>query len=74
MDGLDGQAIDLLDSHAPVLARELLEHLVERVRAPLSKRSGDYDMAQGRNWPGSPEQGQRARCDQRRALAADGTT
>ncbi len=43
-DGLGGQAIDLLESHAPVPARELLEHLVERVR-PALEAVGDYDLA-----------------------------
>jgi carboxylate-amine ligase len=43
-DGLDGQAIDLLESHAPVPARELLGHLVERIR-PALEAVGDYDMA-----------------------------
>jgi carboxylate-amine ligase len=43
-DGFDGQAIDLLESHAPVPARELLERLVERVR-PALEAVGDYDMA-----------------------------
>ena len=43
-DGLDGDAIDLLDSHAPVPARKLLESLVERVR-PALEALGDYDMA-----------------------------
>jgi carboxylate-amine ligase len=43
-DGLDGQAIDLLESHAVVPARELLERLVERIR-PALEAVGDYDMA-----------------------------
>jgi carboxylate-amine ligase len=43
-DGLDGQAIDLLESHALVPARVLLERLVEHVR-PALEAVGDYDMA-----------------------------
>jgi carboxylate-amine ligase len=43
-DGLDGQAIDLLESHAPVPALELLERLVERIR-PALEAVGDYEMA-----------------------------
>ena len=43
-DGLDGQAIDLLESHAPVPARALLQRLVECVR-PALEAVGDYDMA-----------------------------
>jgi glutamate---cysteine ligase / carboxylate-amine ligase len=43
-DGLDGQAIDLLESHAPVPALELLECLVDRIR-PALEAVGDYDMA-----------------------------
>jgi carboxylate-amine ligase len=43
-DGLDGQAIDLLESHAPVPALELLQGLVERIR-PALEAVGDYDMA-----------------------------
>ena len=42
-DGLDGQAIDLLESHAPVPARKLLERLVDHVR-PALEAVGDYDM------------------------------
>ena len=42
-DGLDGEAIDLLETHAPVSARKLLEHLVEHVR-PALEAVGDYDM------------------------------
>ena len=42
-DGLDGQAIDLTESHAPVPARKLLERLVEHVR-PALEAVGDYDM------------------------------
>jgi carboxylate-amine ligase len=42
-DGLDGPAIDLLDSHAPVPARKLLERMVDHVR-PALEAVGDYDM------------------------------
>jgi carboxylate-amine ligase len=42
-DGLDGDAIDLLETHAPVSARKLLEHLVEHIR-PALEAVGDYDM------------------------------
>jgi carboxylate-amine ligase len=43
-DGLDGQAIDLLESHALVPARVLLECLVEHVRPALAA-VGDYELA-----------------------------
>jgi carboxylate-amine ligase len=43
-DGLDGQAIDLLESHAPVPARKLLEGMVDHLR-PALEAVGDYDMA-----------------------------
>ena len=42
-DGLDGEAIDLLESHTPLPARMLLERLVERVR-PALEAVGDYDL------------------------------
>jgi glutamate---cysteine ligase / carboxylate-amine ligase len=42
-DGLEGQAVDLLDSHAPVPARKLLERLVAHVR-PALEDVGDYDV------------------------------
>jgi carboxylate-amine ligase len=42
-DGLDGQAIDLLESHAPVPARKLLRRMVEHVR-PALEHVGDYKM------------------------------
>ncbi|MDT5279578.1 MAG: glutamate---cysteine ligase / carboxylate-amine ligase [Mycobacterium sp.] len=42
-DGLDGQAIDLLESHAPVPARKVLERMVDHVR-PALEAVGDYDM------------------------------
>ena len=42
-DGLDGQAIDLLESHAPLPARKLLERLVDHVR-PALEAVGDYNM------------------------------
>ena len=43
MTGSTATAIDLLESHAPVPARKLLEHLVEHVR-PALEAVGDYDM------------------------------
>jgi glutamate---cysteine ligase / carboxylate-amine ligase len=43
-DGLDGQAIDLAESHASAPARELLARLVEHVR-PALEALGDYDLA-----------------------------
>jgi glutamate---cysteine ligase / carboxylate-amine ligase len=42
-DGLDGKAIDLLESHAPVPARKLLQRLVDHVR-PALEDVGDYKM------------------------------
>ena len=42
-DGLDGDAVDLLESHAPVPARTLLDRLVEHVR-PALEAAGDYEM------------------------------
>jgi carboxylate-amine ligase len=42
-DGLDGQAIDLVESRAPAPARRLLLGLVEHVR-PALEALGDYDM------------------------------
>ena len=42
-DGLDGEAIDLLERHAPLPARKLLERLVDRVR-PALEAVGDYNM------------------------------
>jgi len=42
-DGLDGQAIDLLESHAPVPARKLLQRMVEHVR-PALQDVGDDQM------------------------------
>jgi carboxylate-amine ligase len=44
-DGLDGQAIDLLESHALVPARKLLACLVEHVR-PALEDVGDYNMVE----------------------------
>jgi glutamate---cysteine ligase / carboxylate-amine ligase len=41
--GLDGEAIDLTDSHAPVPVVDLLDGLVERIR-PALERVGDYDL------------------------------
>jgi carboxylate-amine ligase len=42
-DGLEGEAIDLLETHAPVPARKLLERLVSHVQPALGD-VGDYDM------------------------------
>ncbi len=42
-DGLDGQAIDLTESHASVPALTLLNGLVDRVR-PALVAVGDYDI------------------------------
>ena len=42
-DGLDGDAIDVLESHAPVPARKLLRRLVEHVR-PALEDVGDYQV------------------------------
>jgi glutamate---cysteine ligase / carboxylate-amine ligase len=42
-DGLDGHAIDLLDTHAPLPARKLLRRMVEHVR-PALEDLGDYGM------------------------------
>ena len=43
-DGLDGHAIDLVETHASAPARELLAGLVDHVR-PALEALGDYDMA-----------------------------
>jgi glutamate---cysteine ligase / carboxylate-amine ligase len=43
-EGLEGDAVDLLDSHATLPACELLHRLVEHVR-PALEDLGDYDMA-----------------------------
>lgn len=42
-DGLDGEATDLLESHATVPARKLLQRMVEHVK-PALEDVGDYDM------------------------------
>ncbi|HET7665736.1 MAG TPA: glutamate--cysteine ligase [Mycobacterium sp.] len=42
-DGLEGEAIDLLDTHAPVAARKMLQRLIDHVR-PALEDVGDYDM------------------------------
>jgi glutamate---cysteine ligase / carboxylate-amine ligase len=42
-DGLDGDAVDLLESHECVSARTLLGRLVEHVR-PALEATGDYDL------------------------------
>ncbi len=41
--GLDGDAIDLTESHAPVPVIDLLNRLVEHIR-PALEEVGDYDM------------------------------
>ncbi|MGV0745177.1 glutamate--cysteine ligase 2 [Mycolicibacterium sp. XJ870] len=43
-DGLAGEAIDLMESHATAPTRALVEGLIERVR-PALEALGDYDMA-----------------------------
>lgn len=45
-DGLDGQAVDLLESHETAPARTLLDRLVDRVR-PALEAVGDYDLVHG---------------------------
>jgi glutamate---cysteine ligase / carboxylate-amine ligase len=42
-DGLDGQAVDLLESHEPAPALVLLDRLVDRVQ-PALEAVGDYDL------------------------------
>lgn len=42
-DGLDGNAVDLLQSHDCIPARALLDRLVEHVR-PALEATGDYDL------------------------------
>lgn len=42
-DGLDGTAIDLVDTHAPMAARELLAGLVDRI-SPALRAVGDLDL------------------------------
>src|SRR5690242_10367301 len=42
-EGLDGDAVDLTESHAPVPAIDLLGRLVDRIR-PALDAVGDYDM------------------------------
>lgn len=42
-DGLDGDAVDLMESHQRVPAQELLNRLVEHVR-PALEAVGDYDL------------------------------
>jgi carboxylate-amine ligase len=44
-EGIDGQAVDLLESHALLPARKLLQRMVEHVR-PALEHVGDYDMVQ----------------------------
>jgi glutamate---cysteine ligase / carboxylate-amine ligase len=45
-DGLDGQAVDLVESHRPAPARALLDRLVDRVR-PALEAVGDYELVRG---------------------------
>jgi carboxylate-amine ligase len=40
-DGLAGEAIDLLDSHAPIRARKLLQRMVDHVRPALEDVGDD---------------------------------
>jgi len=42
-DGLDGDAVDLLDSHQTIPARDLLDRFVDRLR-PALEAVGDYDL------------------------------
>jgi glutamate---cysteine ligase / carboxylate-amine ligase len=42
-DGLDGQAVDLPESHEPTATRVLLDRLVDRVR-PSLEAVGDYEL------------------------------
>lgn len=42
-DGIDGDAVDLLESHGRVPARDLLDRLLEHVR-PALEAVGDYDL------------------------------
>ncbi|KUH86108.1 MULTISPECIES: glutamate--cysteine ligase [unclassified Mycobacterium] len=42
-DGLDGDAVDLLETHERVPARALLDRLIEHVR-PALEAVGDYDL------------------------------
>ena len=42
-EGLDGNAIDLTESHAAVPAVDLLDRLTDRIR-PALDAVGDYDM------------------------------
>jgi carboxylate-amine ligase len=42
-DGLNGEAVDLLESHEPAPARLLLDRLVDRVR-PALEAVGDYEL------------------------------
>jgi carboxylate-amine ligase len=45
-EGLDGEALDLIDSHESAPARILLGRMVERVR-PALEAVGDYDLVAG---------------------------
>jgi carboxylate-amine ligase len=68
-DGLDGQAIDMGESHATAPAPELLARLVEHVR-PALDALGDYEMVR-EELPRIVEQGNGA-MRQRRAWARRG--
>ena len=63
-DGLDGEAIDLTDSHAPRPRGRCWTRLVDRVR-PALDALGDYDWC-ATNWTASPSEGNGA-MRQRRA-------
>jgi carboxylate-amine ligase len=45
-DGLDGEALDLIESHESAPARTLLSRMVEHVR-PALEAVGDYDLVAG---------------------------
>jgi carboxylate-amine ligase len=45
-DGLEGRAVDLADTHAPLPAARLLSNLVDRIE-PALKALGDDDMVRG---------------------------
>ena len=68
-DGLDGQAVDLLESHEPAPARALLDRLVDRMR-PALEAVGDYELVRA-ELDRIAEQGNGA-MRQRRAFARRG--
>jgi carboxylate-amine ligase len=45
-DGLEGRAVDLADTHAPLPAARLLSNLVDRIE-PALNALGDDDMVRG---------------------------